>query len=255
MGDVADDISREYLELALSGLQSLPAAWVAFFDRNLRYVLAAGGGLAKAGFDSAAIEGRLMSEVLPPDRFRFWEPYYRGALAGESFTFDLLGLGGERWYEVHTTPWTSASGERLGGLSVGRDITDRKRIEDVNGAFAAIVVATDAAIIGTDLDGVITIWNGGAEQIFGYRADEAIGHPITMLQTDPSRDFERVVAGARAGENVELDEAVRRRKDGTLVEVSVTVSPVTDDAGHVTGLGAVVVTSPGARRPNANASS
>ena len=107
----------------------------------------------------------------------------------------------------------------------------------MNGAFAAIVVATDAAIIGTDLEGVITIWNGGAEQIFGYRADEAIGQPITMLQPDPSRDFEKVVAGVRAGENVKLDEAVRRRKDGTLVEVSITVSPVTDDVGNVTGLG------------------
>ena len=110
----------------------------------------------------------------------------------------------------------------------------------MNGAFAAIVVATDAAIIGTDLEGVITIWNGGAEQIFGYRADEAIGQPIAMLQPDPSRDFEKVLAGVRAGENVKLDEAVRRRKDGTLVEVSITVSPVTDDVGNVTGLGAVV---------------
>ena len=73
MGEAADDIPREYLELALSGLESLPGAWVAFFDRDLHYVLAAGGGLAKAGFDSAAIEGRLVSEVLPPDRFRFWD--------------------------------------------------------------------------------------------------------------------------------------------------------------------------------------
>ena len=239
MGKPADDISREYLALALSGLESLPGAWVAFFDGDLRYVLAAGGGLAKAGFDSAAIEGRLVSEVLPPDRFRFWEPHYRGALEGESSTFDVLGLGGERWYEVHTTPWTSASGERLGGLSVGRDITDRRRIEDANAAFAAIVAATDAAVIGSDLEGVITIWNGGAEQIFGYPADEAMGQPITMLRPDANGDFDEAVARARAGENVQLDDAVRRRKDGTLVEVSVTVSPVTDDTGNVIGLGAI----------------
>ena len=86
----------------------------------------------------------------------------------------------------------------MGGLSVGRDITDRKRIEDVNGAFAAIVAATDAAIIGSDLDGVITIWNGGAEQIFGYRADEAIGQPITMLRPDAEPRLRRG-GRARAG--------------------------------------------------------
>ena len=239
MGVPADDTPREYLELALSGLQSLPGAWVAFFDHDLRYVLAAGGGLAQGGFDAAALEGRLISEVLPADRFRFWEPYYRGALDGESFTFDLLGINGERWYEVTTTPWTSVSGERLGGLSVGRDITDRKRIEDVSTAFAAIVAATDAAVIGSDLAGVITSWNGGAEQIFGYRTDEAIGQPITMLRPDANTDFDEAVARAREGENVHLDEVVRRRKDGTVIEVSVTVSPVTDDTGNVTGLGAI----------------
>ena len=240
MSQPPSEIPREYLELALSGLQSLPDAWIVFFDHDLRYVLAAGGGLKRAGFDAAAVEGRLMSEVLPPDRARFWEPYYRGALDGQSFTFNLLGINGDRWYEVHTTPWTSASGERMGGLSIGRDITDRKRIEDVNAAFAAIVAATDAAIIGSDLEGMITIWNGGAEGIFGYRADEAIGQPIAMLRPDDNADFDEAVARARAGENVQLDEAVRRRKDGTPVEVSVTVSPVrNDDAGNVTGLGAV----------------
>ena len=239
MSQPANEIPREYLELALSGLQSLPDAWIVFFDHDLRYVLAAGGGLARAGFDAAAIEGRLVSEVLPPDRARLWEPYYRGALDGQSFTFSLLGIKGDRWYEVSTTPWMSASGERMGGLSIGRDITDRKRIEDVNAAFAAVVAATDAAIIGSDLKGVITIWNGGAEGIFGYRADEAIGQPIAMLRPDDNADFDEAVARARAGENVQVDEAVRRRKDGTSVEVSVTVSPVRNDAGNVTGLGAV----------------
>ncbi len=80
-----------------------------------------------------------------------------------------------------------------------------------------IVATTDAAIIGSDLEGMITIWNGGAEQIFGYRADEAIGQPIAMLRpgSGPSEDFDKVVARARTGENVQLDEAVRRRKDGS----------------------------------------
>jgi hypothetical protein len=92
------------------GLQGLPDAWVMFFDQDLHYVLAAGGGLASAGFDIDGVEGQLVSEVLPPARARFWEPYYRGALRGESFSLDIEGLNGERWYEVRVAPWTSRDG-------------------------------------------------------------------------------------------------------------------------------------------------
>ena len=68
MSDAAEDISREYLELALSGLQSLPGAWVAFFDRDLRYVLAAGGGLAQAGFDSGRADPTVVGTPSPRAR-------------------------------------------------------------------------------------------------------------------------------------------------------------------------------------------
>ena len=198
MSQPPNEIPREYLELAADPAASLyqTPGWCSSIT-TFGYVLAAGGGLEQGGFDAAAVEGRLVGEVLPPDRARLWEPYYHGALDGQSFTFNLLGINGDRWYEVHTTPWTSPSGERLGGLWVGRDITDRKRIEDVNAAFAAIVAATDAAIIGSDLEGMITIRNGGAEGVFGYRADEAIGQPIAMLRPDGSADFDEAVARAQ----------------------------------------------------------
>ncbi len=228
---------REYLELAVLGLRSLPGCWVVFFDADLRFLLAAGGGLARAGFDPAAIEGRLLSEVVPPERARFWEPYYRGALRGESFSFDIDGIDGERAYEVHVGPWTTSAGERLGGISFGRDITDRRQVERGNAEFAAILAAADAAIVGTDLAGTITSWNPGAKEIYGYTAAEVIGRPVTLLlPEDRQHHVAEALSRASSGEQVEFDEAVHQRKDGTPVELWITVSPVRGSDGTVIAL-------------------
>ena len=232
--------TRAYLELALLGLRTLPGCWVVFFDADLRYRLAAGGGLEQAGFDAVAVEGRLLSEVLPAERARFWEPYYRGALRGESFVFDIEGLHGERSYEVHVAPWRTSAGESIGGISFGRDITDRRHIERRNAELAAIVDATDAAIVGTDLAGTITSWNHGATEIYGYTADEAVGQPITLLLTpDHRHEAAATIARAGRGEQVHFDETVHQRKNGTRVELWVTVSPVRDTDGTVIALGSI----------------
>ncbi len=232
--------TRAYLELALLGLRTLPGCWVVFFDADLRYRLAAGGGLEQAGFDAVAVEGRLLSEVLPAERARFWEPYYRGALRGESFVFDIEGLHGERSYEVHVAPWRTSAGESIGGISFGRDITDRRHIERRNAELAAIVDATDAAIVGTDLAGTITSWNHGATEIYGYTADEAVGQPMTLLLTpDHRHEAAATIARAGRGEQVHFDETVHQRKNGTRVELWVTVSPVRDTDGTVIALGSI----------------
>jgi PAS domain S-box-containing protein len=240
MSASADGPTSEYLELALLGLRSLPDCWVVFFDADLRFLLAAGGGLARAGFDDGAIEGRLLTEVQPPERAQFWEPYYRQALRGETVNFDIDGVHGERTYEVHVGPWTTSAGESLGGISFGRDITDRRKIERGNAEFAAILAAADAAIVGTDLAGTITSWNRGAEEIYGYTAAEVIGRSVTLLLPESRAHYvAQAIAQASAGEQVEFDEAVHQRKDGTPVELWITVSPVKDSDGTVIALGSI----------------
>src|SRR5436853_5427196 len=104
--------------------------------------------------------------------------------------------------------------------------------------FASIIESSDVAIYSQDLDGVITGWNAGAESMFGYRALEALGqNASTLLIPDNHRaEEEEVVERTRAGDGVQHRETVRRRKDGTLIDVSVTVAPVRNSAGEIVGV-------------------
>ena len=102
--------------------------------------------------------------------------------------------------------------------------------------LAAIVESSDDAIISKDLDGIITSWNRGAERLFGYTASEAVGQPVTILIPEDRLDEEPSILGrVRAGERVDHYETVRRRKDGTPVDISLTVSPIRDGTGRVIG--------------------
>ena len=106
---------------------------------------------------------------------------------------------------------------------------------------AAIVESSNDAIVAKDLDGVVTAWNHGAERLFGYTADEAVGQPILIIIPDDRHDEEaRVLANVRAGRRVEPFETVRRRKDGTLVDVWVTISPIRDRTRAIVGASKIV---------------
>lgn len=105
-----------------------------------------------------------------------------------------------------------------------------------NAETAAIVASSDDAILSKDLQGVITSWNRGAEGIFGYTAQEAVGQPITMLIPAERTDEEIMILGRiRAGGTVDHYETVRRRKDGSLLDVSLTISPIKDAQGRIVG--------------------
>jgi len=102
--------------------------------------------------------------------------------------------------------------------------------------LAAIVESSDDAIVAKSLDGIIQSWNAGAERLFGYSAFEAVGRSITMLlPADRIAEEEHILTNVRAGRRVEHMDTVRRRKDGELIPVSLTVSPVKDEAGHIVG--------------------
>jgi PAS domain S-box-containing protein len=127
---------------------------------------------------------------------------------------------------------------RLLGFSLARLAGEaaRKSAERDAQQLAAIVESSDDAIISKNLDGIIQTWNDGAERLFGYRKDEAIGQPITLLMPAERRDEEPgILAKIRAGERVEHYETVRQRKDGTQVDISLTISPMRDHAGRVIG--------------------
>src|SRR5205814_5933147 len=87
-----------------------------------------------------------------------------------------------------------------------------------------------------DLNGIITSWNRGAEQLFGYTAEETVGKPVTMLIPTERRDEEpTILRRIRGGERIDHYETIRRRKDGSLVEISLTVSPIKNAEGNIIG--------------------
>jgi PAS domain S-box-containing protein len=128
-------------------------------------------------------------------------------------------------------------------LEVNRDVTQFKALfatlqesEQRLRSVAAIVESSDDAIVSKNLDGVITSWNKGAERIFGYSAEEAIGQPITIVIPHDRLDEERVIlTRIRRGERIDHFETVRQRKNGTLIVVSLSVSPVKNAEGKIVG--------------------
>jgi PAS domain S-box-containing protein len=137
---------------------------------------------------------------------------------------------------VNIRPLKNQRGEVTGAINCFYDITERKQAEDARARLAAIVESSDDAIVGKSLDGVITSWNAGAERLFGYTAQEAIGQSITMLiPSDRQQEEPGILARLRRGEHIEHFETVRVRKDGSALELSLTISPITDSAGRVIG--------------------
>jgi PAS domain S-box-containing protein len=127
---------------------------------------------------------------------------------------------------------------RIGGVRL--DVSDRVAAEAQLARVASIVESSDDAIIGKDLDGVITSWNRGAETIFGYSASEMVGTPMMRLIPDDRLEEERhLLAAIARGERVAHFETVRRTKDGRLIHMSVSASPIRDSMGRVIGVSKV----------------
>jgi PAS domain S-box-containing protein len=139
-------------------------------------------------------------------------------------------------FQPYPTPLFDEAGELIGGVNLLIDLTDRNQGEVAMQRLAAIIEYSDDAIISKDLNGIITSWNRGAERVFGYTADEAVGQPITMLMPPERHDEEPdILRRIRSGERMDHYETVRCAKDGTLIDVSLTVSPIINRNGRVIG--------------------
>jgi PAS domain S-box-containing protein len=134
------------------------------------------------------------------------------------------------------SPIRATDGTIIGASKIARDISDRRRAEHDAFRLAAIVESSEDAIVSKDLDGIIKSWNAGAERIFGYKADEVIGLPITIIIPPERLDEEAaVLSRIRAGEAVKHFETVRCHKDGRRIDVSLSVSPIRSARGAVIG--------------------
>ena len=191
----------------------------------------------------------------------FWDtPWWRGtdeakarirfatqqALAGLEFREELpywTADGSERVVDFAMHPIRNQSGAIMFLYPTGVDISERKRVEaDLRDSeqrlryVAAIVESSDDAIVSKNLDGIITSWNRGAERIFGYTAEEAVGQPIMIVIPQDRQSEEReILTRIRRGERIDHFETVRQRRHGSLINVSLTVSPVKNAEGKIIG--------------------
>jgi PAS domain S-box-containing protein len=134
------------------------------------------------------------------------------------------------------SPLFDSTGNLIGAVNMLVDLTDQTFSDEAALRHNAIVESSDDAIIAKDLNGTIINWNRGAERLFGYTADEAIGKPVAMLIPMDRQDEEPgILARIHRGERIEHYETIRRRKDGSLVEISLSVSPIRNRQGRVIG--------------------
>jgi two-component system CheB/CheR fusion protein len=125
-------------------------------------------------------------------------------------------------------------------LLIAAVVSERRRDEAALARLASIVESSDDAIVSKTLDGVITSWNAGAERLYGYSTAEALGRPISFIvPLDRTDEMPRILARLERGEHIESYETVRMRKNGTRVEVSLTVSPIRNPSGTIVGASAI----------------
>lgn len=201
---------------------------------------------ALTGHDVAefsADPGLLLAIVHPDDRAAYeahWHVHSEHAEVGEA-EFRIVSKDGEtRWISHRCRPVFDSHGNWRGIRAGNRDITERKRAEVTRWQLAAIVESSNDAIIGKTPDGIITSSNKGAETIYGYAADEIIGKSITILAS-PSRHAEvhELLERVRKGGTVANHESERIRKDGALIQVALTLSPIRDASGNITGISTI----------------
>jgi PAS domain S-box-containing protein len=158
------------------------------------------------------------------------------ASGGGNHTILITRTGKEIPIDDSAAPIRDARGTIQGAVLVFRDVTARRRAEEVTRLLASIVESSDDAIIGLDLNGRFTSWNKGAERIFGYTAAETIGCSTSIIAgAGRADDIPGILERIRMGERIDQFQAARRTKSGKVIEVSITISPLYDDLGRIVG--------------------
>lgn len=234
------DQVRQQLE-QLNAIYATAPVGLCYLDRELRVVSMNAHLKSLVGASDTEVRGRALRDVLG-----------RAAVAAEPLCQQLLGARQPvfdreiswradeqselRYWLCGGYPILDETGAVQGINTVVQDITARKQAELELGRLGDIVNSSYDAIIGKTLDGIITDWNLGAERVYGYTAEEAIGQSISIvLPANRGAEGSEILAALREGTYLQLAEAKRIRKDGELILVAMTVSPIRDASGNIVG--------------------
>jgi len=190
-------------------------------------------------------QGRGWEMVLHPDDFplsneKWTEALRTGKTFETEYRFKRAIDGVYRWHLARAVPVYDGDGHILKWIGTCTDIEEKKREAEAFAARAAIVEASEDAIISKDLNGIILTWNGGARRLYGYSAEEAIGRSAGLLIPPEMPDeLPRLLETIRRGETLEHLETVRMSKDGKRLNISYTLSPIKDGQGKITGIAGI----------------
>jgi len=203
-------------------------------------------GAAKIfGYTEAEMIGQSITKIIPTDRLEEETEILRRLRSGERIehfeTKRITKDGTELDISLTISPIKDSRGTVIGASKIARDVTERRKIEEVNAWLAAIVQSSHDAIISKTMDGIVTSWNNAAQKLFGYTQDEMIGQSITKLIPDDRLDEEtQILTRLRKGERVEHFETKRVTKSGKVLDISLTISPVKNSMGKIVGASKIV---------------
>ena len=235
---IARDISdRKRLESLMSAV--IDSSDDAIVTKDLNGIITSWNGAAEKmfGYSASEVIGQSIRLIIPPE-LQAEEDYVLGEIRRgdriDHYETVRQAKNGRRVdISLTVSPIRNTQGTVVGASKIARDITDRKRLESL---LSAVVNNSDDHIVTTNLDGIITSWNGGAEKMFGYSASEAIGQSIRLIiPPELHAEEDSVLDQIRRGERVNHYETVRQTKDGRRVNISLTVSPIRDARGVVVG--------------------
>jgi PAS domain S-box-containing protein len=244
----AIDERREYLRVTLASIGD--AVITTDADGRIEYLNAVAESLT--GWSSQEAVGQPLESVFRVVNEQTRQPVENPAIRAlkenaivglTNHTVLIRKDGSERPIDDSAAPIKTAAGAVAGCVLIFRDISDRRRLEHAEASrlisarfLASIIESSEDAIVSKSLDGTIQTWNAAAERLFGYTAPEAIGRHISLvIPADRALEEDDIIARIRSGERVDHFETVRLRKDGQPVHVSLTISPIRDEAGHIVG--------------------
>src|SRR5208337_3224864 len=254
---IAHDLTkRKRTEQALSRERTFLTAlmdnipdYIYFKDRQSRFILNNKAHAQALGAGSPSeLLGRTDSDYFGPEHaqkalddeqriIRTGQPLVN-ALEETKWKTEIWPNRSPTWVSSTKMPLRDEKGEIIGTFGVSRDMTERRQMEERNLRLAKLVDSSDDAIVGTDLERRITVWNKGAERIYGYSAQEMIGTPLSPLIPPGYEEETRSVRErVMRGQQVTSFETARLRKDGSRITVSMTISPICDPEGRIVGLG------------------
>jgi PAS domain S-box-containing protein len=192
------------------------------------------------GYSQEEALGQHISLIIPPDRIEE-EDYIinevrRGRKVDHFETVRRAKDGRLIPISLTVSPIVDTRGKVIGASKIARDISERKRADEKQAVLAAIVETSDDAIVSKTLQGIITSWNKAAEKMFGYTELEAVGQHITLIIPPERHDEETYIIGEIVrGNKIDHFHTIRQAKDGKLIPISVSISPIKDETGNIIG--------------------